>query len=191
MGKYPRPFKQDSFLVYVLYALSFIIQTQLTMVLICLMAHLFGGEGVSSPSSINSCWCPVLLIFPNNSLQISFFQSLPLRNCLKSIRATQISKRSGPGKPNFNGEHQWVRTRLRGIKSRMPHTVKTIQFGPASYGEERHECILDTKGQAKATIQCVSVWWRGNQSHVKSNQMNEVGDPKNISKSKLEDVEMD
>ena len=76
---------------------------------------------------------------------------------MKSIRVTQISKRSGPGKPNFSGKHQWVRTCLKGIMNEMPHTVKTIQFGPASFGEARHECILDTKGQAEARIQCVSV----------------------------------
>ena len=156
MGKYPRSFKQDYFLVYVLYSLSFIIQMQLTMVLICLMAHLFGGGGLL-PSSITSYSCPGLLIFPNNSLQISFFRSLPLRNCLKSIRGTQISKRSGPGKSNFSGKHQWVRTCLKGIINGMPHTVKTVQFGPASFGEVRHEYILDTKGQAEARIQCVSV----------------------------------
>jgi hypothetical protein len=46
MGKYPRSFKQDYILVDVLDSLSFIIQMQLTMVLICLMAHLFGGGGL-------------------------------------------------------------------------------------------------------------------------------------------------
>lgn len=148
----PGPSGKDNSVVYVLYSFPEFptkIQPQLPTVLICLMAHLVLA---SSPSSITSNWCPVLLIFPSYSLQISCFQSLPLRNFIKSVRMIQISNGREPDEPNFSGEHQWVRACLEGIIGGDAMYRQDSPVRPGSSGEGKHECTLNPTCQAEARI---------------------------------------